>query len=143
MSRHLGKSIRPSHAAIVRAPGLLPMRYTLREISEQLEVPLSTLKDWRMLEMPWERDEWGHIWIQGTAFAAWLDTARHRRKQRLKAHEAYCVVCHEAVVLLNPSRCDSAGVARLTDHCPKCGNKITRVIQRWSTEKTTNLLAPT
>jgi len=34
------------HAVIIKAPGLLPMLYTPREICEELGVAESTLRDW-------------------------------------------------------------------------------------------------
>jgi len=40
------KNIRLPHKAIVKAPGLLPMLYKPSELAAELDVPVSTLKDW-------------------------------------------------------------------------------------------------
>ncbi len=76
MKRHAATRIRPSHAVIVRAPGLLPMLYTLRELSEELDIAIPTLNDWRALGLPNERDARGHVYIEGRTFATWLNRAR-------------------------------------------------------------------
>jgi len=41
------------HNVIVKAPGLLPMMYTLREITEHLELPMSTLRNWFKAGVPY------------------------------------------------------------------------------------------
>ena len=40
------------HNVIIKAPGLLPMLYTLREIWEELDIAESTLRDWLQLDVP-------------------------------------------------------------------------------------------
>ena len=136
MPRHLGKSIRPSHAAIVRAPGLLPMRYTLRELSTELDIPVPTLNDWRALGMPFEKDERGHVWIVGTDFTRWMSSSRVTQRIRLKSGEAFCMTCAVAVKVACPIVVQASGVERLNGFCAACNRPVTRVIRRWSTEPT-------
>jgi hypothetical protein len=61
-------SIRIPHAAITRAPGLLPMQYTLVELATELGLSARTLREWVSntdLTVPHQRDGRGHIWIEG------------------------------------------------------------------------------
>jgi len=64
------------HQVIVQAPGLLPMLYTLREISTELGVPESTLRDWLDAGAPHHQDDRNHLWINGERFAAWVNPNR-------------------------------------------------------------------
>ncbi len=129
MPRHRTASIRPSHTAIVRAPGLLPMNYTLRELSEELDIPIATLNDWRELGLPSERDTRGHVWIEGRAFAGWLNRIRPRRR-RLAQHEVYCVHCQTATQMIRESTVSEHGVNRVNGRCAECGGKVTRGVRR-------------
>ena len=56
---------RISRNVLIKAPGLLPMLYTPREIAEDLDVPETTLRDWLNHGAPHSRDESNHIWIDG------------------------------------------------------------------------------
>ena len=126
--RHTAKSIRPSHKAIVKAPGLLPMLYTLGELSRELDIPLATFNDWRKLGMPCRRDARGHVWICGPEFAEWLDKAR-RRRQKLKSHEVYCVHCREVTQIVQIQRVVQDNITRLNGLCAKCGRTVTRGVR--------------
>ena len=128
--RHRGRSIRPRHAAIVRAAGLLPMKYSLRELSTTLEVPIATLNDWRELGMPFERDGHGHVWVNGTSFASWLTQARQQHRQKLEPHEVYCVSCSRVVVAVQQRIEERNDVLRLIGSCPLCQHTVTRIVRR-------------
>ena len=73
---------RISRNVLIKAPGLLPMLYTPREIAEDLDVPETTLRDWLNHGAPHSRDESNHIWIDGRDFAAWVDILWNDRKFR-------------------------------------------------------------
>ena len=57
-------NFRISRNVLIKAPGLLPMLYTPREIAEDLDVPETTLRDWLNHGAPHNRDESNHIWIE-------------------------------------------------------------------------------
>ena len=128
--RHRGRSIRPKHAAIVRVAGLLPMKYSLRELSTALEIPIATLNDWRELGMPFERDGRGHVWVSGLSFASWLTQARQQHRQKLKPHEVYCVSCSRVVEAVQQRIEERNDVLRLTGSCPICHHTVTRIVRR-------------
>jgi hypothetical protein len=56
MDEHCRRNKLP-HGVIVRAPGLLSMLYSPRELSEDLQIPESTLLDWLQAGAPHRRDE--------------------------------------------------------------------------------------
>ena len=60
------------HGVIVRAPGLLPMLYSPRELSEDLQIPEGTLRDWLQAGAPHRRDGRNRLWINGEQFSAWV-----------------------------------------------------------------------
>ncbi len=68
---------------IVRAPGLLPMLYKLRELAEDLGVPYRTLWDWTKFGLPHQIDARGHIWINGEDFKQWVTSNRKKPRVRL------------------------------------------------------------
>lgn len=106
------------------------MKYSLRELSTTLEVPIATLNDWRELGMPFERDGRGHVWVSGIAFANWLSQARQQHRQTLKPHEAYCVSCSQVVEALQQRIEERNDVLRLVGKCPVCQHTVTRIIRR-------------
>lgn len=57
------------HAVIVRAPGLLPMLYSPRELGQELRIPDRTIREWLGKGLPHLRDERRHIWIDGRQLA--------------------------------------------------------------------------
>jgi excisionase family DNA binding protein len=61
------------HSVIVRAPGLLPMLYKVRELAQELETSRRTIRRWARRGMPHERDGRNHIWINGEEFAQWCN----------------------------------------------------------------------
>jgi len=71
---------RISRNVLIKAPGLLPMLYTPREIAEDLDVPETTLRDWLNHGAPHSRDGSNHIWIDGKEFAAWVDSLERQEE---------------------------------------------------------------
>lgn len=81
-----------NHLVIMRAPGLLPMLYTPHKLEEELGIPALTIREWIKQGMPHERDERGHLWINGVEFAAWVEQVRTRKlSHHLAPDEAYCL----------------------------------------------------
>jgi len=117
-----------THNVIVKSPGLPPMLYKVRELAEELEMPERTLRDWLICGAPHTRDRFGHIWINGQEFAAWVKSHRmEKNAMRMQKGEAYCFRCKQKV---NPSNLvPHRVVGRLvlmTGKCPKCGSQVQR-----------------
>jgi hypothetical protein len=127
MSRDL--SIHPfklPHQVIVKAPGLLPMLYTTRELAEELSMPERTLRDWLIRGAPHTRDRLGRIWVNGQDFAVWVAAQRRRKNNsRLMEGEMYCLSCKQVVRPLHPELRRVVGkLVLLSGQCPRCGGKV-------------------
>lgn len=123
--------IRLPHSVIVRAPGLLPMLYTLSELEAELGIPARTLHDWLDKGMPHQRDPRGRIWIDGSQLAVWVQTVRTTRSKRSKLNpdEAYCFHCHKPAKLVASVVQPQGKQALLQGTCPECGTTIHRGIR--------------
>ena len=117
------------HNVIVRAPGLLHMKYTMAELAEELRMPYSTLKDWCLkFDVPQARDLQNHVWIIGTEFAKWVVTMKKVKRQKvLLVNQAYCMRCN---VIVEMQQIESLHIKGKLIHfkgfCPNCGCKINR-----------------
>lgn len=123
MSRILSiQRIHLPHQVIIKAPGLLPMLYTVHELSEYLGMPERTLRDWLKSGAPHTRDGRQRIWINGQEFAGWVVAQRRqRRRTPLGDDEAYCVRCNQAVKLRDPVTIPiKAKLVRIQGTCPTC-----------------------
>jgi hypothetical protein len=137
MSQYLpNPRIRLSHAVIVKAPGLLPMLYTVRELADELSMPERTLRDWLLHGAPYTRDRLGHIWVNGQDFAAWVFGQRRKAPGgKLQPGEGYCMTCNRVVGMLQPTQRTSIGrLAYIKGVCPDCHGKVTRGTRRDSTQ---------
>jgi predicted RNA-binding Zn-ribbon protein involved in translation (DUF1610 family) len=116
------------HSVIVRAPGLLPMLYTVAELAAAIGIADRTLRDWLAHGAPHLRDAKGRVWVNGREFAAWVERMRKpARKRKLQDGQAYCVSCRKAVKLLNPETHHVRGKLTNTKGiCPECGHTINR-----------------
>ena len=122
--------MRIPHQVIVKSPGLLPMYYKLSELSEELNVPYSTLRDWLKKGVPFEQDDRQQIWVNGEEFAQWVEVQRQRKKKRkhkLQDNCAYCLRCKKDVELVNPIVIPKTGkLVLIRGKCPECGSTINR-----------------
>ena len=116
------------HSVIVKAPGLLPMLYTPREISEELDIPENTLRDWLQAGAPSQRDSRNHIWINGESFSIWVNSQKKpRTSSNMNTDEAYCLRCNQVTRLVNPQVQHVKGnLSLIKGICPKCGKTINR-----------------
>jgi hypothetical protein len=120
-------TVKLPHVVIVRASGLLPMRYTLSELGDELQISGRTLREWLDRGLPHTRDARGHIWIDGRQFAAWVQAVQQARlEKRLSEGQAYCVTCRRPVELSNPTSVRHGKQILLSGICPDCGNSIYR-----------------
>jgi len=117
---------------IVRSPGLLPMLYSPRELSEELGIAESTLRDWLQTDVPHQRDHRNRIWINGESFAAWVNQQRKPKSiPKLSEDEAYCLHCKQVSRLLSPQIQPVKGnLVLIKGTCSNCGNSINRGAHR-------------
>src|SRR6266498_3376462 len=120
--------IRLPHSAIIKSPGLLPMLYTVSEISTALDVAERTLRDWLSVGAPHIRDPRGHIWINGREFADWFINMRApKRETKLRDDEAFCMRCNKPVLMTDVSvKAMQGKLILIRGTCPNCGCTINR-----------------
>jgi len=120
------------HKVIIKAPGLLPMLYTPREICEELDIAESTLRDWLQIDVPHQRDNRNRIWINGEEFARWVNNQRKPKvTNKLNEDEAYCLRCNQVSKLLSPQIQPIKGnLVLIKGTCTNCGAVINRGAHR-------------
>ena len=120
------------HNVIIKAPGLLPMLYTPREICEELDIAESTLRDWLQIDVPHQKDNRNRIWINGEEFARWVNNQRKPKvTNKLKEDEAYCLRCNQVSKLLSPQIQPIKGnLVLIKGTCANCGAVINRGAHR-------------
>ena len=120
------------HNVIIKAPGLLPMLYTPREICEELDIAESTLRDWLQIDVPHQRDNRNRIWINGEEFARWVNNQRKPKvTNKLNEDEAYCLRCNQVSKLLFPQIQPIKGnLVLIKGTCANCGAVINRGAHR-------------
>ena len=120
------------HNVIIKAPGLLPMLYTPREICEELDIAESTLRDWLQIDVPHQRDNRNRIWINGEEFARWVNNQRKPKvTNKLNEDEAYCLRCNQVSKLLSPQIQPIKGnLVLIKGTCANCGAVINRGAHR-------------
>ncbi|HOR84115.1 MAG TPA: hypothetical protein PLW41_05350 [Anaerolineaceae bacterium] len=120
------------HNVIIKAPGLLPMLYTPREICEELDIAESTLRDWLQIDVPHQRDNRNRIWINGEEFARWVNNQRKpKTAKKLTEDEAYCLRCNQVSKLLSPQIQPIKGnLVLIKGTCANCGAVINRGAHR-------------
>jgi hypothetical protein len=112
---------------IVRAPGLLPMLYSPRELEQELGVPSRIIREWIKKGMPYQRDPQGHIWINGAKFAEWVVGVRKGRlRMPLEPDEAFCLKCKMPVKLINPRESHRGKLVLIQGKCSHCGSAVNR-----------------
>ena len=112
-----------------RLGSLLNMLYRPSEIAS--EIGFSVRQVYRVyvpLGCPHERDDKGHLWINGAAFRDWYDALYP--KATLGAHEAYCLTCKEPVPIVNPSEQRKGFIVYLVSDCPNCGRRLARILRQ-------------
>jgi hypothetical protein len=116
------------HNVIVKAPGLLPMAYMVSELTEELGVPDSTLRDWLKQGAPHQKDGRNHIWINGEDFARWVQEQKKPEPTRkLADNEAYCMHCRAITPLIEPETHLVKGqLIHIKGKCVFCGKTINR-----------------
>jgi hypothetical protein len=107
--------------------GLLDMLYTPSELANAIGFTRRQVyRAYLPLGCPNEKDDSGHILINGRAFREWYRTTY--RKQKLDENEAYCLACKFAVPLINPTELHKGNYRYWSSNCPNCGSKLSKAI---------------
>ena len=123
-------TVRLPHGAIVKAPGMLPMMYTTRELADDLGVAARTVREWATRGMPHERDRRGHIWVNGREFAEWVDATRRAADgDGMAPDEGYCMRCNARVRMAEPVVYRGGVSTLLQSACPHCGATVSRGVR--------------
>jgi hypothetical protein len=123
------KQINLPHGVIVKANGLLPMKYKPVELAEELGIPKRTLVDWLKRGIPHLHDEQNHIWINGDEFLAWVrQNQSHKAVHRkLKENEGYCFRCKKVVIMESQEVTIVKGnLIHIGGSCPECKGRVSR-----------------
>ena len=120
----------PQHV-FAKARYLLPMEYKVRELSEELDVPASTLKGWLSSGSPHKRDSRNHIFVYGPEFRRWVMSKRKTKKgsKKILSDQAFCLQCNQPVKIKDARERIRAGVIMVTGTCPICGTTVNKGIR--------------
>lgn len=113
-----------------KLPALLDMHYTPSELADAIGFTRRQVyRAYLPLGCPHERDETGHVNINGHAFHSWY---RETYKQlKLGEDEAYCLACKCIVKLINPIRMNKGNYHYWSAICPECNRKLAKAIACW------------
>jgi hypothetical protein len=118
------------HSVIVKAPGLLPMYYTSKELAEELGVPQYTVKLWIEGGLPHHYDGRNYIMVDGRDLARWVENQRRMKAgTKLKDGQAYCFRCRKRTPILNPSKVRDGNKILLKGSCNFCGGTVYRGVK--------------
>ena len=113
----------------MRLIGLLDMEYKPAELAA--EVGFSRKQIYRIYRkfpgFPCRVDETKHLWINGADFRNWYH--RTYPKIEINSDEAFCVICHAGVKIVNPTYHTKGTLHYLLCHCPDCGRKISKMLK--------------
>lgn len=121
-------NIKVPFMVILRASGLLPMFYSLRELEHELGVPYNTIRGWLKCGVPFDKDSRGRIWINGELLAKWAKEQNQPTKRKvLKENEGYCFHCDEVRIIQDAKTVKVSGkLGHIRGKCQVCGNIVFR-----------------
>ncbi len=104
------------------------MLYKISELSMELKIPVSTLRDWLKMGAPYIRDSGERIWINGQEFARWVAAQRKpKRDRKLTASQGYCMRCNKVIELVDPKTIPLKGkLVNIRGTCPECAGIVIR-----------------
>ncbi len=103
------------------------MLYRPSELAEELDVAPATVRDWVEKGLPHQRDQRGHLWIDGRQIIEWVNAVRQQpQKPKLGHDEPYCFRCRRSVELRDPVAQQHGKQVLLSSSCPHCGGTINR-----------------
>jgi DNA-directed RNA polymerase subunit RPC12/RpoP len=104
---------------------LLDMLYTPAEIADLLG--FGKRQFYRVYiprGCPHQREENGHLWINGAAFRRWY--LEQYPKITLSENEAYCLACKKIVPMTNPEIKQKGSYIYRASTCPNCGHGLSK-----------------
>ncbi|MDP1545717.1 MAG: hypothetical protein Q8L87_06820 [Anaerolineales bacterium] len=111
-----------------RLKGLLNMLYTPRELADEIGIQINQVYSaYVSLGCPLERDERGHIFINGKVFYEWY--LQTYPKLRLAEDETFCKTCKCGVKIHQPKRKKKGGLVYVLSVCPDCGRGLTKILE--------------
>ena len=103
------------------------MLYKVSELAEELDIPQRTLYDWLDHGVPHQRDNRGHIWINGQEFASWVYSVRNKNVEKLQDNEGYCFRCKSRVEMFGAKVIQEPGKPkRVQGTCSICQGAIAK-----------------
>ena len=106
---------------------LLDMLYKPSELAEEIGFTRRQIyRAYIPLGCPHERDETGHLWINGEAFHQWYRETY--KKAEIAEDEVYCLACKQIVSIHNPIKKRKGRYHYLLITCPECGKKVSKAI---------------
>ncbi len=112
-----------------KLPGLLDMLYTPSELADTVGFTRRQVyRAYLPLGCPHEKDEAGHIFINGRQFQEWYRTTY--KKIRLEENEGFCLACKCVVKLANPVKKQRGNYYYWEATCPNCNGKLAKAITR-------------
>ncbi|MCD4671329.1 MAG: division plane positioning ATPase MipZ [Anaerolineaceae bacterium] len=104
---------------------LLDMLYTPAELASTVGFTRRQIYRVYVPEgLPCQRDETGHLWINGCEFRNWYRT--NYKKTKLGPNETYCLTCKGPVPIYKPQTFEKGGMIFIQSFCPHCGRKLAR-----------------
>lgn len=126
----MAKGQRFQRKHLIRLSRLLDMMYKPSELAEEIGVTVDTVhRSYLPGGAPFERDEKGQVWIHGSSFAAWAQTAaRSNRDQwKLEDGQAWCFNCRGVVTMLKPKLRHEGRYTKIYQgKCATCGKAVNR-----------------
>ncbi|SRR5258706_8283353 len=112
-----------------KLPGLLDMLYTPSELADSVGFTRRQVyRAYLPLSCPHERDEAGHVFINGQQFKLWYQDTY--KKLKLNEDEGFCLACKCAVKLLKPISKQRGNYQYWEATCPNCNRRLAKAITR-------------
>lgn len=112
-----------------RLKNLLDMMYKPSELAA--EVGFNKRQLYRVyipLGCPHQRDQVGHIWINGWEFCAWYESLYARTT--LADDEAFCLTCRQPVKMVNGQAHTTDNLTYILSNCPTCDRRLSRILRQ-------------
>lgn len=145
MTNPANRAPRVTRAIMRRSLRLLHMEYKPSELAEVLRVSTATVYNTYLLAgCPHRREANGNIWIIGTEFREWADTALEhgkryvrQRREAVGENQAYCLTCKSVRDFARITRRKAMSMNRVMVYgiCATCGGKIATIKKGSSDDK--------
>lgn len=107
---------------------LLDMHYKPSELANVIGFSRRQIyRVYLRLGLLYERDQTGHLWINGKYFAKWY--SQTFQKTSLGKNEAFCLTCKKAARFIKSTTKRKGELSYLICRCPNCGRKLAKIIK--------------